>query len=170
MSLNRLYLAMDTEVARVMPNASEQKRHAIVKALLRFQSYYHLGEDGLIKTLGGTTIADEVDTLRRLEPELFADEAPKGDPSAEERKYPGGRALAEVQAIKNPEERLALLAEGEGKSSVIGNESWRKPVPKNAGLSPEAFAKLSPEEKLRVANEAAAKAQGWDYSGWGRDR
>jgi hypothetical protein len=170
MSLHAKYLAMLQEVAKAMPDASEGKHRAVAERLLKFPSYYFLDESGHIKTRGSSTIADEVETLRRLEPELFADEAPKADPSAEERKYPGNRTLAEVQAIKNPEERLALLAEGEGKSPVIGHESWRKPVPKNAGLSPEAFAKLSPMEKIAAANEATAKAQGWDYSGWGRDR
>lgn len=165
MSLHLLTLAMNKAVADAMPDASAEKQRAIAQRLLKFNAYYFVDEKGDIKTYGNTSIADEVAALRNLEPELFADEAPAA-PIADERKYPGNRTLAEVQAIKDPQERLQVLAEGEGKPQVV--ESWRqriKPAGLPNGMDADAFAKLDPMEKLRIANEQAAKANGWDYSG-----
>jgi hypothetical protein len=150
-------------VEAVMRDATAADRASVENAVDAFLAIAVEDQFGNLRLPSGVSVESEVKRI-------FVPAAAKADSAAEERKYPGGRTLAEVQAIKNPEERLALLAEGEGKSPVIGNESWRKSVPKSAGLSPEESAKLSPFEKLQRANEATAKAQGWDYSGWGRDR
>ena len=44
--------------------------------------------------------------------------------------------------------------------SGVGRETWRAPAP-GVGMAPGAFEKLSPEDKLRLANEIDGRKRGY---------
>lgn len=161
MSLHAKYLAMLQEVAKAMPDASERKHRAVAERLLKFPIYYILDESGNIKTLGSSTIVDEVETLLRLEPDLL--DATEAQPAKTE--SPAAEAtvcgLPKAEFDKLSPARQVELKIGAG-AEAPAVASWQKkqagPVSRDeicrhTGLSESAFAALPLERRLELENE-----------------
>jgi hypothetical protein len=112
-------------------------------------------EAGDVTGVGGLSLADELELLRDspstaalFEAQREARTTPAKDSA---RKYPGDRTLGEVQQIRDPVLRLQILAEGDGPPPP---KNARVVTPAHAGLDPAAVAKMTPLEKMSVANDA----------------
>jgi hypothetical protein len=159
-------LALELEIARALPGASEAVIKRIFQNRVAVLSGYELNEAGFLVSIGGGSVKDEVEAMRQSG--AYADLFDENQPAA---------PAKEVAATKRPGDLSAEDYKAIGHDArlrdMIGTPApeKRQSAPKSAGLpdgmSREQFQKLDPMEKLRAANAAKAKAEGWDYDGRG---
>lgn len=140
-----------SKILRVDPNANREVVENYVKALDRTA---HPDLYGTRRLPSGRTVEEEA--LR-----VYTPPAPKAEPVADKR--PGELTDEDYKSL--PHE--ARLLDKMKAPPPERKERDRKPgLPE--GMSLDAFLKLSPEDKLRAANEAAARKHGYDkYDGRG---
>ena len=164
--------AADAAGLRLAPNA----RAALDAYLISRGDVIIEREDGSFSMLGESL----QDALVRLSKSPGTNVYFDGDDDAaapavvDDPKRGGGDGLADKAAASlgitreeflrmPPDRRLDLIGRVEGASPVAGRKFWRKPAQKAGlpnGMSQADFQKLSPEAKLRAANEANCPA-GW---------
>lgn len=107
------------------------------------------------------TVEDEA--LRMFAPAADTAAAPAKESADEERARYSGYTRAEYEKLL-PEARMRIHAE----NNPAPEKKPSGGLPQ--GMTREQFEKLDPMSKLAAANEARAQREGWDYSGFNRDR
>jgi hypothetical protein len=161
---NAILAAIAKDVARFYSDRPADEQLRIAAELNRHSLWQHLNADGSLPlSIAGTSVTQELFELvqRGGLDEILATQAATPTavvtPPKDATIYPGGRSRAEVQAIRDPVERMSIHAEGTGmEKSGVGRESWRRDnsIAPFAGLDQAAASKLTPEEKLNAANMA----------------
>jgi hypothetical protein len=157
-------LALELEIARALPGASEAVIKRIFQNRVAVLSSYEFNEAGFLVSLGGGSVKDEIEAMRQSG--AYADLFDENQPAA-----PAKEAVATKRPGELTDEDYKVLGHEARLRDMIGTPApeKRQSAPKSAGLpdgmSREQFTKLDPMEKLRAANEA--KAEGWNYDGRG---
>jgi hypothetical protein len=159
-------LALELEIARALPSASEAVIKRIYQNRVAVLSGYELNEAGFLVSIGGGSVKSEIEAMRAsgAYDDLFSEDEPAAQAKEAAATKRPGDLTAEDYKVLGHEARL---------HNMIGTPApeKRQSAPKSAGLpdgmSREQFQKLDPMEKLRAANEAKAKAEGWAFDGRG---
>lgn len=159
-------LALKFEIGRAMPGAPESVIERIFKNRVAVLNSFELNAAGYLVSLGGGSIKDEIEAMRQsgAYDDLFSEDQPAvsaKEPAADKRP----RELTADDYASLPHEARLLAGLGTAPPA-----KQPKLAPASTGMDPAQFAKLSPEAKLAAANAASAKANGWDYSGFNKDR
>ncbi len=138
--------------------------NAVIARLQQSRSLFTVTETGKLVGLGGLNIADELRFLKTAEPQLFVEiTAEKAETPDDERQRYGGFLKADFDAL--PKWRQAAIIDAMNGPAKANWQKGKAEIPPYCGSTPEAVAKLTPEQKLALANEAAFKALGYPGSG-----
>jgi hypothetical protein len=162
-------LALELEIARALPGASEAVIKRIFQNRVAVLSGYELNEAGFLVSLGGGSVKDEVEAMRQsgAYDDLFDEAQPAAQPKeAVATKRPGDLSADDYKVIGHD----ARLRDMIGTPAPEKRQSAPKAVGLPDGMSREQFQKLDPMQKIAAANEARAKRDGWNYDGFNKDR
>ncbi|WP_157096171.1 hypothetical protein [Methylosinus sp. R-45379] len=118
----------------------------------------YVDEFGVLRSVNGEALRD---SLRYALADKAGSAVAVSTPATGvEKRHSNGLTDADIEAIKDPQRRLEVLAEVEGGCRVV--PSWQRgaarpvtvaEITQRTGLTPEDFAALPPDRKLQITDE-----------------